>query len=228
MPPAFAGSLRPTPGPHRVSKPIHLEARDQSGAKMFSPTAARNKGPIADALVPHLPKSAQILEVGSGTGEHALHITTQRHDLIWRPTDPDATSRASINAHATDSPATILPALSLDVTDPTAWAILPSYDAIFTANMIHIAPRAATHGLALGASAHIRQGGHLFIYGPFLKGDASTEGNLNFDRTLKSRNSDWGVWEITDVKALFAKHALVFRKALALPANNDLLIFERI
>jgi hypothetical protein len=113
------------------------------------------------------------------------------------------------------------------VTQPEAWAAFSPIDAIFSANMIHIAPRQAAHGLALGASQCIPKGGHVFIYGPFLKGSASTEGNLSFDTNLKARNPDWGVWEIADVKALFAKHGLIFDEALAMPANNDLLIFER-
>jgi len=94
-----------------MKSPIHLENRDQSGVRLFSPTAARNKGPIGEILVKQLPQEARILEIASGSGEHGFHICGLRRDIIWQPSDPDEASRASQNDWSKDRGGQILAAL---------------------------------------------------------------------------------------------------------------------
>ena len=108
---------------------------------------------------------------------------------------------------------------------PEWWGGLQTYDAIFCANMIHIAPWEAAIGLADGASKILHDGGRLYLYGPFLRGTDSTQGNLAFDASLRSRNPRWGVRELSDVKHLFATRGLRWLETVAMPANNDVLVF---
>ena len=208
-----------------MKPPLALEDRDTDGAKLFSPSAARNREVIGAQLAKLLPKDARVLEVASGTGEHALHMVTLRPDLLWQPSDPDPASRASEDAWAKESNGRMLPSLPLDTTD------LPDdlgpFDAVFCANMIHIAPWSAAEGLATLAGRALAPSGQAILYGPFLKGDATAESNLDFDRSLRARDPRWGVRDFLDVKGLFALRGLAFTQAIAMPANNDLIVFRR-
>ncbi len=132
--------------------PIALEDRASDGARLSSPSAARNREPIMSALGERLPDGARVLEIASGTGEHALAVVSARPDLRWTPSDPDPKSRASENAWAEDAEGRIRPALDLDVCAPGWWDGLESVEAIYCANMIHIAPWQAAEGLFDGAS----------------------------------------------------------------------------
>ena len=208
--------------------PIALEDREASGARLQSPSAGRNKRPIANRLAELLPVGAEVLGIASGTGEHAHATLQERPDLSWQPSDPDRASRASQDAWASDfADWRMRPSLDLDTTRPHWWGGLPDFDAVFCANMIHIAPWEAAGGLARGAVELLRRDGLLVLYGPFLKGAESTEGNRAFDASLRDRDPRWGVRELVDVKLLFAKHGLALGEAFALPANNDLLVFSR-
>ena len=208
-----------------MTDPIALEDRAEQGVRRFSPSAARNRDAIRDVLAVHLPKSASILEIAAGTGEHAVHMVAARPDLTWQPTDPDPDSRASQDSWRSEAPGAIRPSLPIDVMVPEWWGGLPKYDAIFCANMIHIAPWGAAIGLADGASQALQPGGRLYLYGPFLKGPDSMEGNLAFDANLRSRNPSWGVRQLADVKHLFATRGLRWLETVAMPANNDVLVF---
>ena len=129
-----------------MKKPLALEDRDTDGAKLFSPSAARNRKVIGAQLAKLLPDNARVLEVASGTGEHALHMITLRPDLLWQPSDPDPASRASQDAWGRESGDRMLRSLPLDTTNPPD--ALGPFDAVFCANMIHIAPWSAAEGLA--------------------------------------------------------------------------------
>ena len=208
-----------------LALPLALEDRDTDGAKLFSPSAARNREAIGAQLAERLPNNARVLEVASGTGEHALHMVTLRPDLLWQPSDPDPASRASQDAWGRESGGRMLSSLSLDTTAlPDA---LGTYDAVFCANMIHIAPWEAAEGLAELAGKALAPSGQAILYGPFRKGDATAGSNLDFDRSLRSRDPRWGVRHLADVKGLFAKQGLAFEQAIAMPANNDLIVFRR-
>ena len=207
--------------------PIALEERARSEARLSSPSAGRNKSVIADALATLLPQGARVLEIASGTGEHALACVTARPDLVWTPSDPDAASRASIESWAREADGRIEPALALDMTR-TGWTDgLEPVDAVFCANMIHIAPWAAAEGLFAGAAALVRPDGAVHLYGPFKEGQATAPSNLDFDASLKARDPAWGVRERAAVEALAARHGFEPADRMETPANNLLLSFRR-
>ena len=211
----------------KTSPPIALEDRDTDGARLSSPSAARNREPITTALSARLPEGARVLEIASGTGEHALAVVSARPDLNWTPSDPDPASRASENAWAIDAEGRIQPALDLDVSAQGWWESLEPFDAIYCANMIHIAPWAAAEGLFEGAANRLTADGALNLYGPFLEGADTAPSNLDFDASLKQRDPRWGVRPLADVDALAAQHGLERTERLAMPSNNLMLTFKR-
>jgi len=207
--------------------PIHLENRDKFGARLYSPTAGRNKGPIGEVLAEHLPQNAKVLEVASGTGEHAVHVCGIRPDISWQPTDIDPGSRASQNAWRTDVPSQMHPAMSIDTTAFEWWGELESFNAVYCANMIHIAPWEAALGLAAGAGQLLPADGLMMLYGPFQEGEATALSNLSFDANLKRRNPAWGVRDLSSVKHIFADAGLSLSARLVMPAENRLLVFTK-
>ncbi|VXC64067.1 conserved hypothetical protein [Oceanicaulis sp. 350] len=207
--------------------PIALEDRGQVGARLSSPSAARNRGPIMTALSARLPQGARVLEIASGTGEHALALVTHRPDLSWTPSDPDPQSRASADAWAEDADGRMQPALDLDVCATGWWDRLETVDAIYCANMIHIAPWDAARGLFSGAAQLLTEAGTLYLYGPYQEGEATAPSNLDFDASLKQRDPRWGVRPLADVDALAGEHGYVRVERVEMPSNNLLLTFRR-
>ncbi len=207
--------------------PIHLEDRIEIGARKFSPTAARNRGPIGQVLSPLIPTGSRVLEIASGTGEHALHMCQLRADLSWQPTDPDAQSRESQNDWATEASGNMAVSLDVDVTAPEWGKNLPACDVIYCANMIHIAPWAAAMGLASGAKNLLSKGQDCILYGPFKEGVDTALSNLDFDVSLKSRNPAWGVRDLEDVKHIFELHGFNLHQRTIMPKNNLVLVFKR-
>jgi SAM-dependent methyltransferase len=193
-----------------------------------SPSTARNRDPILEALKPRLPESGLVLEVAAGAGEHAVHNAAALPHLQWRPTDPDPEALASIAAwrdHA--GLPNLLAPLRLDASDPDHWPVEQA-DAMVNINMIHISPWAATEGLMTGAGRLLPPGGLLFLYGPYIEADAPTaSSNLAFDASLKSRNRAWGIRRLDDVTTLAARHGLTLAERIAMPANNLALVFRR-
>lgn len=210
------------------SPPIALEDRHDDGGRLSSPSAGRNREVIAQTLAGLLPQGARVLEIASGTGEHALACVTARPDLRWQPSEPDARSRVSIDDWARDADGRIAPALQLDVLAKGWWqSVTEPVEAIFCANMIHIAPWAASEGLVEGAGALLADGGLLVLYGPFLEGDATAPSNLAFDESLKARNPGWGVRALDTVTALAEAHGFTADQRIAMPANNLVVVFRR-
>ena len=213
-----------------------FEGREAGGDRLFSPSAARNAGPIASALADLLHPSSRVLEVAAGTGEHAARIAKDLPGLTWQPSDPDPASRRSQKAWAASVPgAAILPPLALDVTQDAWWAEAGGpYDAVFCANMIHIAPWAAAEGLMRGAAALLAHGdpgpeptGTLVLYGPFSRRGAMADSNASFDASLKARDPAWGVRDLDDqVQPLAARFGLALTHVREMPANNLLVTFE--
>ncbi len=210
-----------------MKSPIHLENRDQSGVRLFSPTAARNKGPIGEILVKQLPQEARILEIASGSGEHGFHICGLRRDIIWQPSDPDEASRASQNDWSKDRGGQILAALPINTIDENWWDGIKKMDVIFCANMIHIAPWKAALGLAEGSKHIVKSKGQVIIYGPFMEGDKTAQSNLDFNTTLQSRNLEWGVRKLSRVKHIFSEQGFNLRARIVMPRENRCLIFEK-
>ena len=209
------------------TSPIALEDRASDGARLSSPSAARNREPIMAALSERLPHGARVLEIASGTGEHALAVVSARPDLSWTPSDPDPASRASENAWAQDANGCMRPALDLDVCAEGWWDGLEQVEAIYCANMIHIAPWEAAEGLFKGAAELLSQDGALHLYGPYLEGADTAPSNLDFDASLKQRDPRWGVRALSDVDALAARNGLVRVERLVMPSNNLMLTFKR-
>jgi hypothetical protein len=213
------------------SKLVTLEGDRATGSdgRMYSPAAARNRDPILAVLKKVLPREGVVLEIGAGTGEHAIHFAAAFPQVTWQPTDPDRASRESIAAWiAASGLETVRAPLDLNVALP-AWANVPEHvDAIVSLNMIHIAPWSATLGLFAGAGRHLLSGKPLFVYGPFMRDGAHTApSNADFDRSLKSRNPEWGVRDIADLVRLGKEHGLELAETFDMPANNMSLVFRR-
>lgn len=167
--------------------------------RQFRLHVARNREPICDVLRHVLPAKGLVLEIASGSGEHAVYFAERLPAVSWQPTDSDAAALASINAHrdAANAP-NLLPPLRLDVTEPT-WPVTRA-DVIVCNNMIHIAPWAATEGLIAGAQRTLASGGTLFLYGPYkVDGRHTAPSNHDFDLDLQRRNPAWGIRDLGEV-----------------------------
>jgi SAM-dependent methyltransferase len=198
----------------------------QPDPRRSSPAALRNREPILAVLQKHLPAdTAHLLEIASGTGEHAVFFAQALAHVIWQPSDPDPANRASIAAYRADSRlANLRPPLDLDTT-AAAWPI-DACDAIFCANLVHIAPWQATLGLLCGARRTLRQGGVLVLYGPFFEDDVPTAAsNLAFDADLRARDPAWGIRRLAEIAAAAAGFERPQR--IAMPANNLCLLLVR-
>ncbi len=195
--------------------------------RRHAPATARNREVILEVLSRVLPAEGTILEVGSGTGEHAAFFAARLAPRIWQPSDPDPEMRRSIAAYAAlaDCP-TLMPPLDLDVRSPD-WP-MKAAAALVSINMIHIAPWAAAEGLDAGAGRLLGPGGVLFLYGPFRRQAVPTApGNLAFDRSLRAQNPDWGLRDLEDLEALAEPLGFAPPEVVEMPANNLSLVFRR-
>ncbi len=194
-------------------------------ARRHAPATARNRDPLLAVLRGVLPERGLLLEVASGTGEHAAHLAPHFPALVFQPTDPDAESRASIDAWAWGIP-NIRPALELDAASGT-WPVAAA-DALLCINMIHIAPWAATEGLLRGAARLLAPGAPLILYGPFRRGGRhSAASNEAFDASLRARDPAWGVRDLEQVAALAAAQGFGPAEVTEMPANNLTAVFRR-
>ncbi len=196
-------------------------------AALLSPAVARNRDPILAVLRRVLPDRGTVLEIASGTGEHAAYFAVQLPHVIWQPSDVDPEALASIEAHRAAANAPNLRApVTLDVTAP-AWPV-PHADAVVSMNMIHISPWTAAQGLMAGAARLLEAGAPLYLYGPFKEnGEHTAPSNAAFDASLRARDPQWGVRDLGDVRALAAGHGFDFVERVAMPANNLSLVFRR-
>ena len=198
-----------------------------------SPAADRNKQPILEILRTVLPAQGTALEIASGTGQHVTWFAAALPQWTWQPTDADATMLPAIAERIVqEGLANVRPPAHLDVTAPRWPAQGPEFtqpfDAIYCANMLHIAPWACCAGLMQGAARHLAPHGLLVTYGPYLEDEVVTApGNLAFDASLKERDLAWGLRRREDVEAEAARAGLVLRERHAMPANNLLLVFAR-
>ncbi len=213
-----------------TDKPIALENRETDADRLFSPSAARNREPILQALKSILPLHGAALEIASGTGEHVVHFAQGLPGWRFQPTEFDETSRRSVAAWiAHEGLTNVAPPVPLDArADHWDVEATAPFDAILSLNMIHIAPWAAAAGLFRGAGRVLRLGGVLFLYGPFKEAGAHTApSNVAFDESLRSRNPDWGVRDIQDLQKLANENGLTLRERQAMPANNQSLVFVK-
>jgi SAM-dependent methyltransferase len=198
----------------------------QSDPRIYRPHVARNRDPILDVLRRVLPPEGLVLEVASGSGEHAFYFAQNLPALDWQPTDPDPEALASVAAHRTDAGLpNLLPPLRLDVT-AAHWPVERA-DAVICCNMIHIAPWAASEGLVAGAARVLPPGGLLYLYGPYkLGGRYTAPTNQAFDEQLRARNADWGIRDLDDVTALAGRHGFALAETVPMPTNNLSVIFR--
>lgn len=195
--------------------------------RRHAPAAERNKQPILDVMRRVLPASGTVLEVASGTGQHVAHFASALPALTWQPSDRTDQEFASIVAWCASTGASnARPPLVLDVTREP-WP-LATVDAIFCANMIHIAPWQACLGLLRGAGRHLAPGAPLVLYGPFRIGAEHTApSNAAFDADLRARDPAWGVRDLDEVARVAASHGLELEERVAMPANNLTVILRR-
>ena len=198
-----------------------------SDARRSAPHVARNAGPIADVLRGLLPDKGLVLEIASGTGEHALYFAQAFPGLTFQPSDPDPAALASIESWRSEVGASnLLPPVRLDARE-NEWP-LDRADAILCINMVHISPWAATEGLFAGAARLLPTGALLYLYGPYRRdGYPIALSNEAFDSSLKSRNADWGLRNVEALVALGAANGIGFERWVEMPANNLSLIFRR-
>lgn len=198
-----------------------------SPGAMVAPAAARNREPILAVLKDVLPARGVVLEIASGSGEHAVHFAQALPEIIWQPSDADAAALASIRAYRDAYGASnLLPPLRIDARDPP-WPV-DKVDAVVSINMIHIAPWNACEGLFLGASQVLRKGGKLILYGPFnIDGRFTAQSNEAFDASLKARDAAWGIRDLVDVEACAARNGLRLVSTVEMPANNLTVVFAR-
>lgn len=196
--------------------------------KRHAPATERNREPILKVLVGVLPGRGEVLEIASGTGEHAVHFARALPHLTWQPSDADPDALASIAAYREEAQLENLRApVLLDVMSGGAWGVERA-DAIVCVNMIHIAPWAACEGLMKGAARLLGPGAPLYLYGPFrFDGGFSAPSNEAFDASLKARDPAWGIRDVGDVTALAAEHGFTREAVIPMPANNHSVIFRR-
>jgi SAM-dependent methyltransferase len=196
-------------------------------AARSAPAATRNRDPILGVLRDHLPPSVWVLEIASGTGEHAVWFSRALPALTWQPTDQDEAALLSIAAwRDTAGLPNLLPPLHLDAAAAT-WPVAQA-DAVVAINLVHIVPWAITQGLIAGAARVLTPGGLLFLYGPFReKGVHTAAGNAAFDADLRARNSSWGVRDLDEITALALPLGLDVPERIAMPANNLSVVFRR-
>ena len=199
--------------------------------RLHSPAAARNAAAILAVLADRLPARGLVLEIGSGTGEHAAFFASRLPGRTWQPSDIDPARRASIAAYAADARKTvpgtdILAPLSLDASRPP-WPLRRA-DAVVSCNMIHIAPWTAAQGLFDGAARILPAGAALFLYGPMrIAGEHTAPSNAEFDSQLRGRNPDWGIRDLDLLDAAAFASGLDRSELISMPANNHIVIYRR-
>ena len=208
----------------------------ETDGRLDAPAFHRNHQAIRGVLDRHLTgKSGDAVEVGSGTGQHAVEFARHFPDITWWPSDLNENHLKSIEAwRAHTQLSNIRPSRSIDVSDP-AWSDSVRTEggpgelvAIFCANVIHIAPWRVAEGLVAGAGRYLRQGGMLFLYGPFRRdGRHTADSNEAFDKSLRERDPAWGVRDVEAVAKLADGAGLSLVDVVEMPANNLTLVFGR-
>ena len=202
--------------------------------RQFAPATERNRGPILSILKDHLPDTGTVLEIASGSGEHAVFFAPALRPLNWQPSNYDPEQLDSVEDWLVHQPSdNLLPPVSLDVTKPV-WPVETSdygggrITAIFNANMIHISPWQACEGLMAGAKRVLPVGGQLFLYGPFKEnGQYTAPSNAKFETWLKSLDPDFAVRDIEVVCDEARKNGLEHMADHSMPANNYIHIFKK-
>jgi SAM-dependent methyltransferase len=194
--------------------------------RQSAPAVSRNQGPILEVLRRALPSSARVLEIASGTGEHAVYFARHLSQLTWQPSDANQLAVESIRAWLDDSGLTnVLPPIELDVL-ASPWPLAsiedgPVFDALVNINMIHISPWECTVALFRGAQRAVGPEGVIYLYGPYKRGGAHTApSNADFDEWLRQRDERYGVRDLDDVLEVAGEHGFTLEEIVEMPANN--------
>ncbi|MBD2842365.1 DUF938 domain-containing protein [Erythrobacter rubeus] len=197
--------------------------------KKHAPATERNREVIAEVLAKELPTSGVVLEIASGSGEHAVYFARRFPKLAWQPSDHEAEALASIIAWEEDhgAPNLRLPTI-IDAADPDSWEVHEA-DAVLCSNMVHISPWSATTGMFDGASRILSgEGAPIILYGPYFEsGVEPAQSNIDFDLSLKSRDERWGIRKVSDIDALAEKYGFARTARHEMPANNLTLVYRR-
>jgi hypothetical protein len=199
-----------------------------TGPRRHAPAAERNREPIASVLREVLPERGTVIEIASGTGEHAVHFARAFPGLHWQPSDPDPDALDSIRAWRAEAGLENLDEpIFLDAAEGE-WNV-PRADAVVCINMVHISPWAATVGLMYGAAGVLRvPGAPLVLYGPYRRAGVETApSNEAFDASLKARNPLWGLRNLEDVAAEARANGFSLDRLVEMPANNLTVVFRR-
>jgi SAM-dependent methyltransferase len=197
-------------------------------ARRYAPATARNREPIAAVLREELPSSGLVLEVASGTGEHAAYFAGLFPGLDWQPSDPNPASLESVAAWREEVGLPNLRApVQLDASAPD-WPVAAA-DTVLCINMVHISPWEATLGLLGGAARLLPPGGQLILYGPYFRDAVETApSNLAFDMDLRARNPQWGLRHLEEVDREAIKVGLEPSRLVEMPANNIMRVYRRL
>ncbi len=198
-----------------------------AGERRSAPAAQRNREPIAEVLAEWLPKRGVVLEIASGTGEHAVHFAERFPGLEWQPSDVHADALGSIRAWRDDSG---LSNIREPIVVDASWADWPveRADAVLSINMVHISPWASALGMIENASRLLGAGAPLILYGPWLKdGIPTAASNLAFDADLRRRDPQWGLRRVEDFAQSASGKGLDLAEIRQMPANNLMLLFRR-
>lgn len=210
------------------------EAPPADDARLYAPAAARNLDPIRTALQVVLEEaeltSGHIVEVASGSGEHAVAFSRALPGFTWQPSEHDPAGLASIEAwRVAEGGDNLRPPIRIDLGD-SGWvaAVTDGPDILFAVNLLHIAPWRVTENLIAGAAHLLAAKGLLLIYGPFSRnGDFVSDGNRDFDASLRARNPDWGIRDTKEIRELAGAQALDLKQTIPMPANNTMLVIGR-
>ncbi|MDZ7852757.1 MAG: DUF938 domain-containing protein [Halomonas sp.] len=196
--------------------------------RLKSPAVARNRQPILEVLQDLLPERARVLEVASGSGEHAVYLAGARPGWRWQPSDPNPHALASIDAWCEGAGLRNLAApIRLDVSDPDDWPDGP-FEAIVVINLLHISPWTVTEALMAGAGTSLARAGVLYLYGPFRReGRHTAPSNAAFDTDLQARDPCWGIRDLDAVTSEAERCGLDLERVVAMPANNLSVVFRR-
>lgn len=202
-----------------------IVAEDAGDVRKHAPATLRNREAIAQVLMDVLPPTGLVLEIASGSGEHAAHFAQELPGHHWQPSDPNSSALASIAAWSAGL-ANVRPPIAIDAAAPD-WGI-DRADAVLCINMVHISPWAASLGLMAGAARILSSGSPLILYGPFRRqGIATAESNEAFDQSLRARDPHWGLRYVESISEAAAEHGLAFDRLIDMPANNLMLVYRQ-
>jgi len=193
----------------------------------YSGAAERNRQPILDQLQQLLPAEGTVLEIGSGTGQHAIFFSQNLPELLWQPSDREMNLGVPEACFSSQGNDRILPVLKLDVVnDPWPGC---SYAAIYSANTAHIMPWEVVVAMFAGVAAHLLHGAKFLLYGPFnIDHQFTSQGNEQFDARLRAEDSRRGIRDMAAISDLASLHQIQLEQQIPMPANNFILVFGKI